>query len=70
MITVDKIKFGNALKSRRSEQGKTQRECAKACDVSMESYQKWERGLCYPKKEKLKLICDFLSLPYHIGMKE
>ncbi len=59
---MDKVEFGKTLKENRKEQGKTQCECAVAAGVCLEAYQKWERGLSYPRNDKLYKICDYLGV--------
>lgn len=62
MTEAIKEKFGNDIRNMRTEKNVTQIACAKHCGVSIVSFQNWERGICEPKKEKMKLLCDFLGL--------
>lgn len=62
MTQEQKKMFGEALMNARKEQGVTQIKCAQHCGVSIVSYQNWERGICEPKEDKMKLICEFLGL--------
>lgn len=57
-----KLEFGKKMKEARTEQGKTQADCAIHCGVCLETYQRWEWGLSMPKNDKLENICDFLGM--------
>ncbi len=59
---MDKVKFGNSLKDKRIEMGKTQGECARECGVCLEAYQKWERGLSFPRPDKYEKIVECLGV--------
>lgn len=62
-VTQDQKKmFGDAVAQARKAANLTQIACAKHCGVSIVSFQNWERGVCAPKQEKMKLICDLLNL--------
>ena len=67
---VDKKKFGIAIRNSRIDKKYTQRECAEECKVSMEAYQKWERGLSFPKEDKLEKICEFLKVDSNVATDE
>lgn len=62
MTQEQKKKFGCALIEARNKKGATQRDCATQCGVSIVSYQNWEHGVCSPKSDKMKQICEFLSI--------
>jgi len=49
-------------KQRRKELGLTQLEVAKACNVSLMTYQLWERGAMNPNEENFKKLIEVLSL--------
>lgn len=62
MTQEQKKIFGYALNQARGKLNVTQIKCAQHCGVSIVSYQNWERGICEPKEDKMKLICEFLGL--------
>ena len=49
-------------KQRRKELGFTQLEVAKACNVSLMTYQLWERGAMNPNEKNFKKLIEVLSL--------
>ena len=49
-------------KQRRKELGLTQIEVAKACNVSLMTYQLWERGAMNPNEENFKKLIEVLTL--------
>lgn len=57
-----KNKFGKLIKEARDKKEVSQIECAKGCGVSVVTYQYWERGICIPKEENMKKLCDFLNI--------
>jgi len=44
------------IKEQRTVRGLTQTDCAIACQVSLVTWQSWERGLTTPKPENLQKI--------------
>lgn len=50
------------LKKKREELKMTQLEVAKACNVSLMTYQLWERGAMNPNEENFKKLIEVLSL--------
>jgi transcriptional regulator with XRE-family HTH domain len=49
-------------KQRRKELGFTQLKVAKACNVSLMTYQLWERGAMNPNEKNFKKLIEVLSL--------
>lgn len=49
------------LKEKRLEKGMTQIDVAKACGVSLTSYQLWERGVSKPNEENKKRLEKFFK---------
>jgi len=49
-------------KQRRTELGLTQLAVAKACNVSLMTYQLWERGAMNPNEENFKKLMEVLTL--------
>lgn len=62
MNKIDRQSFGETLRNARHEKKYTQQECALYCDVSVNAYQFWERGLSEPKAENRVKICKFLGI--------
>lgn len=54
--------FGDALREARTNKGYTQQDCAMYCDVSVNAYQFWERGLAEPKADNMSKICEYLEI--------
>lgn len=59
-----KNKFGKSLRVARAEKGFSQVDCALQCGVSVLTYQFWERGVCFPKDENLKRVCNILDVDW------
>lgn len=59
---MDRTELGNMLKENRKYLGKTQTQCATWCGVSLESWQKWERGLSFPRPDKYEKIKECLGV--------
>lgn len=57
-----KAKLSEILLEHRTKQGKTQYDCAFACDVSVESYRKWENGISVPSDRHYNDLCKFLNI--------
>lgn len=55
--------MGAFLKKRRTDLSMTQETLAESLGVSAKFVSKWERGLCLPPMEKLKMICKVLDIP-------
>lgn len=50
------------IRAKRLELGLTQIEVAKACGVSLTTYQLWEREVSTPLEENLKKLIEILQL--------
>lgn len=55
-------KIGNIFKNARIDKKLSQIDCARNCGVSVVAYQYWERGVCVPKEDNLKRLCNFLEI--------
>ena len=64
MYTVIRNDFpGISLAAARTNKRLTQKEFAKACNVSESTVVKWENGETYPSAKKLPLIEQVLEMP-------
>lgn len=61
MNQSSKNKFGKMLYDARIKNGLTQIECAKKFEVSIVSFQNWERGVCAPRKDKFEAALKFIG---------
>lgn len=59
---MDKSELGKILKENRKNLGYTQTDCAVKCGVCLEAYQKWERGLSFPKPDKYDRLRECLGV--------
>lgn len=61
----DKITFGKFIRSKRKEQGLSQKALADKLYVTESAVSKWERGLSYPDITMISEICDVLKITEH-----
>lgn len=61
----DKATFGNFIRTKRKEQGLSQKELAGKLYVSESAVSKWERGLSYPDITMISGICEALKITEH-----
>lgn len=59
---MDKAELGKILKEKRENLNYSQTTCAIKCGVCLETYQKWERGLSFPKPDKYDRLRDCLGV--------
>ena len=52
------------LKAARINAGLTQKEAAKALNVSNKTLCSWENGISMPKADKIDAICELYAVPY------
>ena len=52
------------LKAARVNAGFTQKEAAKALNISNKTLHKWESGKAVPKADKIDAICKLYQTPY------
>lgn len=57
-----RVEFGKEIEEKRKNIGKTQDDCARACNVSRSGYRNWEKGVSFPSVENLEIICNFLGM--------
>jgi len=53
---------GNLIFTLRKQKNISQEELASALDVSIMAVSKWERGVCSPRKSKMKLLAEILGV--------
>ena len=58
--------FKISLAAARVNVGLSQKEAAKALGVSNRTLVKWEKGLSFPKADKIELICALYRVPYEL----
>ncbi|MDE5946463.1 MAG: helix-turn-helix domain-containing protein [Oscillospiraceae bacterium] len=61
----DKITFGKFIRSKRKEQGLSQKALADKLYVTESAVSKWERGLSYPDITMISGICEVLNITEH-----
>lgn len=59
---LDLIKIGNFITSLRREKGISQLELAKEMKVSNSAVNKWEQGICLPKKDKINKLIEYFDI--------
>lgn len=59
---LDLIKIGKFIVSLRREKGISQLELAKEMNVSNSAVNKWEQGICLPKKDKINKLIEFFDI--------
>ena len=59
---LDLIKIGKFIVSLRREKGISQLELAKEMKVSNSAVNKWEQGICLPKKDKINKLIEFFDI--------
>ena len=62
MTAKQKDLLGETMVEKRKYFGKTQEDCAKECEVSVNTWRSWERGCTSPTAENVKKICELLNI--------
>ena len=56
----------NLIKKCRVNQEMTQSQLAKACGVTQGTVAMWEKGICFPKAEKIMSVARALNCDSHL----
>lgn len=61
--TANKVELGQQVRTRRKTLGMTQAQLAASIGVSFQQMQKYEKGINAISSDRLRQICEVLSLP-------